>query len=632
MARALVAAAAQSVTDMTVASVTVARLTVARLTVASLTVASLTVASVVAVASGAAASTSRSAWPVGPSLATAAAPAGAPPAARSVTLVGGGFGHGVGMSQYGAYGQAVEGRTAEQILSWYYRNTRVQALADGRDVRVNIAHRASQLLLSTIAVATGGGGWQLGIGGAIIRLGSRDRATVTARTGGLVVQVLSANGSSRNLTGPALRVDWGGARGALAAAPGTVLRVGSDELRHGTLSVLPSSQAGGPRTRLEAVTSLSLHNEYLYGLGEVPSSWPRQALRAQAVAARTYALAALRANPRGIRSCACDLYDTDASQVFLGWRKEGETIGGVSYGARWRSAVDATTSGARAGLAVLDASGRPIHAYYFSSSAGRTRNSEWVWSSPLPYAVSVDDHWSERPANPYASWTVSRSASRVAAAFGLSSLAALAITARDGSGAIESVTATSVAGTRRTLYGGSFASRLGLLSSWVRSATLTFPAATPTPPPTPTSHPAQPPALSLVWTTPGVRTVRGHRWSTTCSRTGAVLRCAAQSYGSWYAPDPAHPGRVVMRSGWRPGAAAYTAPLRAYAPGPFATSGPFRDVAGRSWRVQCVPVSGPRTCTASRSESALTVSRTARGSRVVSTRVWPVRRLVRLLP
>jgi SpoIID/LytB domain protein len=403
------------------------------------------------------------------------------PAATVVTLTGAGFGHGVGLSQYGAWGQAAEGRTAEQILSWYYRGTSVVPVADARLVRVNVAHRAARLDLSVLPVAAGGGRWRVTVGTAApLELRATDRVGVTASDGALVVRVTRANGTSSSAGGRSVRVEWAGGGGSLASAPATVLRAGGDELRHGTLSVVPSAAAGGgPANRLEAVTSLSLHDEYLYGLAEMPSSWPREALRAQAVAARTYALRHILDSPHGTAACACDIYDTDSSQVFSGWRKESERIGGVDYGARWRAAVDATTAGPGSGLAVLGSTGRPIQAFYFSSSGGRTRNSQDVWTSALPYAVSVDDHWSTQSRNPLASWQVRLTGARVAGAFGLRSLAALSVTGRDASGAVTRAQAKDTSGVVRTLSGETFRSRLGLCSAWVRSVALTVPASTP---------------------------------------------------------------------------------------------------------------------------------------------------------
>ena len=64
--------------------------------------------------------------------------------------------------------------------------------------------------------------------------------------------------------------------------------------------------------------------EYLFGIGEVPSSWPTESLRAQAIAARSFALYKIR--KYGVQeSCNCHVYDGSNDQVYVGWDKEGGT-------------------------------------------------------------------------------------------------------------------------------------------------------------------------------------------------------------------------------------------------------------------------------------------------------------------
>lgn len=130
---------------------------------------------------------------------------------------------------------------------------------------------------------------------------------------------------------------------------------------------------------------------YLLGLAEVPSSWHQQALRAQAVAARTY-LANLVANPRwGVMATyGFDICDGPGCQVYKG--------SGWGAGTAWEEAVAATAE------QVLLAGGTPAAALYHSTSGATTRNIEDVWtgSSPVSYlqAVPVPEQDS-----PYASWS-----------------------------------------------------------------------------------------------------------------------------------------------------------------------------------------------------------------------------------
>ena len=141
----------------------------------------------------------------------------------------------------------------------------------------------------------------------------------------------------------------------------------------------------------------------------------------------------------------------------------------ASYGAQWVAAVTATEPSSSTGLAVTFA-GKIVTAYYFSSSGGRTQNSEDVWVTALPWARSVDDHWSLDPAiNPtYASWAVDRTQAQVAAAFGLPNVVKVAVTARTAGGGVSTETAWSSTGAVAAISGETLRSRLGLPSTWLK--------------------------------------------------------------------------------------------------------------------------------------------------------------------
>ena len=123
--------------------------------------------------------------------------------------------------------------------------------------------------------------------------------------------------------------------------------------------------------------------DYVKGVipNESPSGWPQPALRAQAVAARSYALAT-RLNGNGY-----DLYDDTRSQVYGG--RSSET-------ARRTSAAQATAG------EVIKAGGGTATAYFFSTSGGQTENSEFVFSEPRSYLKSVEDPYDRR--SPVHSW------------------------------------------------------------------------------------------------------------------------------------------------------------------------------------------------------------------------------------
>ena len=401
------------------------------------------------------------------------------PADGMVTLTGSGFGHGVGMSQYGAYGMAEQGSSASAILRHYYAGTSVEGYPDNVDVRVNVVDRGSRVTLRTTALASDGGAFQLFLSdGQVLRAAPGDSATVTPTDGGLTVAVTRGDGTTSTVATASLGVRWSGARAM--SGPATVLAVDSRsanatsstgksrQYRWGSLSlssVRRTDSDGAVRSRIEANALLNLHREYLRGIAEVPFSWPDATLRSQVVAARNYALGQVGHTLSGCGGC--NLWDDTRSQVYRGWETE-------SVGARWVQAVTATQTSRTRGLAVLY-QGKPITAYYSSSTGGRTRSSAQVWGTAVPYLRSVDDPWSTDPSvNPrYASWSRSVPVAKVIAAFGLPDLVSLTVTERDAAGAVTELRATASDGTARTLPGSVLrGSTFGLPAQWLTAIAL----------------------------------------------------------------------------------------------------------------------------------------------------------------
>lgn len=129
---------------------------------------------------------------------------------------------------------------------------------------------------------------------------------------------------------------------------------------------------------------------YLEGLAEVPASWPDAALRAQAIAARSYAIHALRNRSGAARTLGYDICATDACQVY-----RGANIALGAFGEHWVRAADATKG------TVLTYNGAVIPAYYFSTSDGRTRRS-FPGGTPEPWLPSVTGEDSDAPLS---TWT-----------------------------------------------------------------------------------------------------------------------------------------------------------------------------------------------------------------------------------
>ncbi len=263
--------------------------------------------------------------------------------ARTVVVVrGAGFGHGIGMSQYGAYGFARNGFDYRRILAHYYTGTRI-GTAPSRPVRVLLKASVSSVQVRGAS-----------------RAGSRSMRpsrtyTISGSGGGIRISRVGT------FSGP-----------VKLSRPGRVLRLVGTGLYRGALEVRPGASGG-----VTVVNSLPI-DEYVRGVvaGEMPSSWSMEALKAQAVAARTYALATRKTE--GV----FDLFPDTRSQVYRG--VAGET-------ARTDAAVAATSND------VVTHDGVPIVTYYFSTSGGRTENVElsFLGAVPKPYLKSVEDPYDD---------------------------------------------------------------------------------------------------------------------------------------------------------------------------------------------------------------------------------------------
>ena len=261
-----------------------------------------------------------------------ATPAGA---GTLFVIDGRGWGHGIGMSQHGAHGFALSGWRYPRILAHYYRGTELQVLP-GRDVRVLLLERRESA--------------RIGSSKPFRLVDSRGKKrTLKAGT-------RAFTGRRRKGLRFPLRVEAG-------ASP---LRLDGTAYR----GVLRLHRVGGSLT---VVNELPL-DRYLRGVvpWEMPYYWHREALKAQAVVARSYALATLKPGT------LFDLYPDTRSQVY----------GGIAAEKVSTNRAIAATAGR-----VLVWQGRVATTYYHSTSGGRTAPIDQVWpkAPPVPYLVSVAD-------------------------------------------------------------------------------------------------------------------------------------------------------------------------------------------------------------------------------------------------
>lgn len=409
----------------------------------------------------------------------------------SLVAQGSGYGHGVGMSQYGAYQMAREGHDVIGILTHYYQGTTVTPVTVPATVAVQVlgpepysfSGYADTAATTTFSVDTGS--WRLrgttadGAGANLATGAAGEPVVLSVVDGKPVATVRGTTFPDATWTGrrDVLRLHWSGtdyfdAAGAKAVAS---LTGAQGRYRHGRLTV---TVIGG---RLNVVNELDLTRQYLYGIAEMPSGWGSNggsaALSAQAVTARSYALAKMgvtAAKPDGTRNarCNCHVVDDVRDQSFTGWRKEGEGLGGRD-GLVWQRAVDNTVRADGASL-VLTHAGAPVTAHYYSSSGGRTSNSEDVWSAVVPYERSVEDSFSLRaPGNTRASWSVPVTQARLAALFKVPDVVAVTVTETYSSGQVRTLTATTASGATATATGKAdvLRSALGLPAAWVTSFT-----------------------------------------------------------------------------------------------------------------------------------------------------------------
>ncbi len=269
----------------------------------------------------------------------------APPAQAGVgwTVVGHGFGHGVGMSQYGAYGFANHGKSYGFILGHYYSGTTIGKLGGPRIVRVLLDVSGGDVDFSGATSACG-------------KALNADRSYAAHRAGPSV-RLRSSAGRPIADCGRKLR-----------AAGAGHLTVGGSPYR-GALEVVPTESDAGS---LNAVNALPV-DQYVKGVipNESPPSWPQAALRAQAVAARSFALTG------AVGGNGFDLYNDTRSQVYEGMASET---------AATNEAAEATRG------QVVMYGGKIAETYFSACSGGQTESVQNVFfGSAIPYLVGVPD-------------------------------------------------------------------------------------------------------------------------------------------------------------------------------------------------------------------------------------------------
>jgi stage II sporulation protein D len=334
-------------------------------------------------------------------------------------VVGHGFGHGVGMSQYGAYGYALHGKDYRFILAHYYQGTTL-GTAPGRRLRILLTIASGDVTFKKARSACGR------------KLHPTTHYRAHRNGGG--VQLLSNHGKVLVDCGSRLRAKGHGR-----------VRIRGNGAYRGALVVLPSSSGG----TLNVINAVSI-DKYVRGViaGEMPSSWPIEALKVQAVAARSYALTG------DVQGHGFDLYDDTRSQVYRGIAAE-------------TMATNLATRATKREVVMFG--GQVATTYYSASSGGQTENVEFGFpgSEPVPYLTSVDDPYDTT--SPLHSWRRVFTQSQMESRLGhylKGNLQDIQITKTGVSPRIVSANVVGSGGTTK-VSGGELESALGLYSTWM---------------------------------------------------------------------------------------------------------------------------------------------------------------------
>jgi stage II sporulation protein D len=361
------------------------------------------------------------------------------PLGKQLVVRGHGFGHGHGMSQYGAEGAARAGLDHQQILDFYYPGTTWSTVKG--QVRVLItADTTSDLVVSPAAGLTlrdrgNGTTYPLpdlpGVTRWRLNVGAGNHTVVGYRT----------SSWHRWLPGGKAALDGDGE--LFARGPLTLWTPSGARSYRGVLRSA-SPRAGSPDR--DTVNVLSM-DAYVQGVipAEMPASWSPEAVQAQAVAARTYAAWSRAQNPNGYYQ----ICDTTSCQVYRGL--DGEDP-------RGNAAVRATRR------QILTYAGKPAFTQFSSSSGG------WTAQGSVAYLPAQKDPYDQFAANPVHDWTATIDAARLERTYpSLGRLRRVQVVSRDGNGDWDGrVTTILLDGTEKdvTVSGDAFRSMLGLRSTW----------------------------------------------------------------------------------------------------------------------------------------------------------------------
>lgn len=361
----------------------------------------------------------------------------------TVVFDGKGYGHGKGMSQYGAQGAARLGVSHRRIVEFYYPGTSWGTVKGQVAVRISrntssdlVVRSRSHLRVRDLA---GKQTWMLpsdGTGIWRLTTNRKNRTVVQSKSGGAAWK--------------RWKVFTGEGQFGAAGRPITLVTSSGDVAYRGRLRA--AAPVKGSRVR-ETVNLLSMEN-YLRGVVplEMPASWHPEAVRAQAVAARTYATYE-RSHPLAKHYQICD---TTQCQVY----------GGASAEHPLSDAAIKGTAGA-----ILTYGGKPAFTQFGSSNGG------WAAAGTMPYQVAKEDPYDGWSGNPVHDWQVKVTRAQIEQAWpALGTLTRINVTSRTGHGEYGGrVLTVNLVGSDQTLKltGDQVRIGLGLRSNWFDLSVIT---------------------------------------------------------------------------------------------------------------------------------------------------------------
>ncbi len=298
-------------------------------------------------------------------------------AVKSFTFYGRGWGHGAGMSQWGAKGLAEAGWSYAKILGRFYRQSTVVSKAAPGEIRVGLLQDKASITLS------GNSAFDLYDRTGKKRATGQSGETWTIKPKSGKLDVFRPGASTPTFTsGVPVTVRFE-SHATTVSLPQTGYKY-----KHGRIDFDIN-----PATSKARAILIVPFEQYLYGLGEMPSNWSMEALKAQAVAARTYALEKITRLGQNRSGCNCGVYASTLDQAYVGTQHEVT---------RWVSAVDSTKA------LVSTYGGKPIQAFYSASDGGFSENVEYVFGGdPAPYLKGACDPGDYNGgANPNGNWEV----------------------------------------------------------------------------------------------------------------------------------------------------------------------------------------------------------------------------------